>query len=129
MVRGWIPSTRRGRVVAGTVVAAPGVGVLALLGAIAAHPLLTTGDVLTLLGWWASDATAAVPGLLARAAATTPALADAGALALSAVSSPGMAIALLGAAWLTTMAAAWVVYRNVFAAREGFPRRVGGHAR
>ncbi|MEX0856403.1 MAG: zf-HC2 domain-containing protein, partial [Gemmatimonadota bacterium] len=62
----WIvPTSRWGRVAAGSLVVAPAVGLLTIAGIIIAHPLLAPGDLVAFVGWRSSAlARAAFEGLI-----------------------------------------------------------------
>ena len=110
-----LPSTPRGWTGLGAIASLPALGVLALMGAVTAHPLLTLGGLATFLSWRVAD------GFQAAMAWGSQWLADsavAGALweaASAASASPSLAVAGLMALWALTLASAWILYRNVIA--------------
>ena len=112
---GMLPSTPRGWAGLGAVASLPALGILALVGAVTAHPLLTLGSLATFLSWRAADAFQAAvawaSGWLADSAVASAIWEAAGALA----ASPSIAVAGLMALWALTLASAWVLYRNVIA--------------
>ncbi len=114
-VLGIVPATRQARAFAAGLVLAPALGVLVLFAAVVANPLLTPVDLAAYLSWLASDALRAGFDWVVAEAAGSPILLQVVALTQLVVSSPASALSLVGAVWLTTMAAAWVLYRNIVA--------------
>lgn len=111
--RRLVPSTRKGWALAGGAVAAPAVAVAAGLGAVIAHPLLTLGDLAAFLWWRAGDVAGGagswVLGRLVESPVTTW-LWTVGELGSA---TPQLAVGGLIFLWAATLAAAWVLYRNV----------------
>jgi len=112
---GMLPSTPRGWAGLGAVASLPALGILAVVGAVTAHPLLTLGSLATFLSWRAADAVQAAlawaSGWLADSAVASVLWEAVSALA----ASPSIAVAGLMALWALTLASAWVLYRNVIA--------------
>jgi anti-sigma factor RsiW len=109
-----VPTTRRGWALATSVVAAPAVAFLALVGAVAAHPLLSVSDLFAFFGWQGSALARTGfsrllqevfgSGLVLRGyEAVQPLLA-----------SPAMLGSAALLTWLAIGTAGWVMYRNVF---------------
>jgi anti-sigma factor RsiW len=113
--RRLLPSTRRGWILAGGVAAAPTVGLVALVAAVVGNPMVGAGDLLTFLGWRATD----LLGSLATAALaffTETRLAGAlwQALLGLAQASPLALAALFLGAMACLASASVVVYRNLY---------------
>lgn len=111
--RGLVPSTRRGWALAGGVVAAPAVALVAALGAVVAHPLLTMGDLVAFAWWRMSDLVGAAGTWALSQVVANPLLAQVWGLVELAAASPGVAAGGLLVLWTAMLGAAWVLYRNV----------------
>lgn len=110
-----VPSTRGGRAVAAGVLTAPVLGLVALFGAVLAHPLLGPLELVAFLSWRTSDLLRSAFEWAMQHASGSRVLLQAASIWEALFSSPAVAVSLLGAVWLTTMAAAWILYRNVVA--------------
>jgi anti-sigma factor RsiW len=111
--RSLVPSTRKGWALAGGIVAAPTVGLLVVLGAVAAHPLLTVGDLAAFVSWRAGDAVGAMAGWVLGQMMGSPLLSQAYGWLEVVAASPGIAVTGLLALWAVMLGAGLVLYRNV----------------
>jgi hypothetical protein len=119
-----VPTTRRGRIVASSAVAAPAVGVLALLGLVVAHPLLTLGDLFAFFGWQGSTLARTGFSRLVQELVGSGFVLQAYEATQVLLASPGMLTAAGALTWLATMTAGWVMYRNVLAPFSSSRQRV-----
>lgn len=110
-----VPSTRRGWIAAGTLVAMPTLGLVVLVAAVVSNPVVGMGDLVTFLGWRIIDALGSLAaGTLALFTETRLAAALWQALLAFVQASP-LALSLFFL--LTTggvAAATFVVYRNLY---------------
>jgi anti-sigma factor RsiW len=110
-----IPSTGKGWAWMAAALSLPSIGILAVLGAIVAHPLLTLEGLVAFMRWRLSDGIQLGMTWLTERTFQSPIVVwlwDAGAVF---VAAPGLALAAFIALWAVTMAAGWVVYRHVIA--------------
>ncbi len=114
-----VPVTRRGWVAAGTLMAMPTVGLLALVAAVVTNPVVGFGDLVTFLGWRVTDALGGLAaGTLALFTETRLAAALWQALFAFVQASP-LALSLFFLLTMGTVAAAAVVvYRNLYRPHE-----------
>ena len=111
--RGLLPTGRKGWALAGGVVAAPAVGLAAAMVAVVAHPLLTVADLAAFLWWRTGDAATAMGGWAIQQAVEAPVPAAVYDVFGAVAGSPGLAAAGLAVIWSATVAAGWVLYKNV----------------
>ena len=123
--RGLLPNTRAGWAVATALVAAPALGVLALIAVLLLNPLLTAGDLIAFASW-------RVEGLLQLASASVmqwiggaPVPFPEGGALRALFASPGLAAVGLGGVWALVSAAGWVIYVHVVA--PAFPTSRHAH--
>ncbi len=120
--RKLIPSTRKGWTVAGGIAAAPVAALLAVVGGVVLHPLLTFRDLGIYLFLRGSEWTQVGVGWITTQVVETPALYWLLTLLESAMAAPAVALGGLVALWGVTLASAWVLYRQVIA-----PMRMATH--
>lgn len=111
--RKLVPSTRRGWALASGAVAAPAAAVVAALGAVVAHPLLTVRDLAAFVSWRLGDLVGAAGTWALGRFVDSPFLAQTWGLVELIATSPGVAVGGLLALWSVTLGAAWILYRNV----------------
>jgi anti-sigma factor RsiW len=124
--RGLLPATRGGWAVATMLVAAPALGLLALIAVLLLNPLLTAADLIAFASWRAEGllqlASASVMQWLGGAPVPFPE----GGPVRAVFASPGLAVVGLGGAWALVSAAGWVIYVHVLA--PAFPTSRHAHA-
>jgi len=110
------PRTRRGWLVAGSLAAAPSVGVVAVVASIVLSPLLSFPDLLIFFRWRAFDAVGSLAGRVLATLAETPLLyASWEALSGLLQASPLALLAAFTVATALVATATFVVYRNLIA--------------
>lgn len=119
--QGLLPDTPRGWAWLATAASLPAVGVLAMLGAVVAHPLLTLEGLALFLRWQIADGFTVAGGWMAQRVMDSPALLQLWEAAGVLLAAPGLAVTLLLALWAATLVSAWILYRNVIA-----PSTLGG---
>jgi anti-sigma factor RsiW len=109
-----IPTTRKGWSFLGAMASVPALLIVAVVGAVLAHPLLSWGGLATLLRWRVAEGVETLMGQAVQRLVDSPLLLSIwdGVSALAA--TPTLALAGLGAAWTLSFLAMWVLYRNVF---------------
>ncbi|HEY7515606.1 MAG TPA: zf-HC2 domain-containing protein [Vicinamibacteria bacterium] len=124
--RGLLPTTRKGWVFATALLAAPALGVVALIAVLLLNPLLTPADLFAFAGWRVQGflqlASASVMQWLGGAPVPFP---EGGPLR-AVFASPGLAAVGLGGLWALVSAAGWVIYVHVLA--PAIPTRRHAHA-
>lgn len=110
-----VPSTPGGWVWLAFIASLPTLGLAGLLGAVAAHPLLSVGGLATFLRWQAANGMDAIWSGLMEWTLQVPALPWLLEAATVLLASPSLALALFAATWMTAVAAGWVLYRNMIA--------------
>ena len=115
VARGLLPSTRRGWVTLGVLAGAPAVGMIALLSAVALHPLLTLDDLLAFGVWRISGLARFGISWTFQTVTNSSLLFQGYALVQALASSPAIALTALLAIWSMVAAAGWILYRNVLA--------------
>jgi len=111
----WLlPSSSRGWALAGGLVVAPAFGILVVLGALLLHPLLGPGEVIAFVGRQAASVFQS--GLLRAVAmvSQSPISLPVQGLIQTLIDAPGTAATAILAAWGSTAAAGWILYRNLF---------------
>lgn len=116
------PTTGRGWAWLGGVVSLPAVGLLAILGAVFAHPLLTFEGLAAFAQWRLADGLQGVFASLTGWIMESPLLLTGWELATEVAASPGAAVAGAAGLWILVLVSAWIFYRNVIA-----PSFVAGH--
>lgn len=126
-VRSLRPRSRRGWMVAGGTLAAPGVALATLVALVASHPLVSMGDLGAFLWIQAAGAVSTAAGQMAGGLVESMAVFWAYTLASGVVSAPLQfaAIGLAGAG--VTAWAAWIFHRNL--TLPSLPSMVGSYAR
>ena len=118
-VRGMLPRSRRAWAAVSGVAVTPAVTLGLVLWTLASHPTLTAGAVASFLGWKASAlvgmAWEAVAGQALQSAGLFEAYSFFGSLPWSPATLAGALVALS----VGTVAATWVLYRNLFTPRPG----------
>lgn len=126
-VRSLRPRSRRGWMVAGGAIAAPGVALATLAALVASHPLVSLGDLTAFLWIQVTGALSGVAGQMAGGLVESMAVFWAYTLASGVVSAPlqyaAIALAVVGA----TGWAAWIFHRNL--TLPSLPSLVGSYAR
>lgn len=113
--RTLIPATPRGWTVAGGLVAAPSLGVLAAVVGVVAHPLLTFRDLGIYLSWQVTEAAAAAWSGVMELAVGNPWAATLAQALLGIAESPALAAVAMLALWAATLLAGSVLYRYLIA--------------
>ncbi|MEX2526348.1 MAG: zf-HC2 domain-containing protein [Gemmatimonadota bacterium] len=126
-IRSLRPRSRRGWMVAGGAIAAPGVALATLAALVASHPLVSMGDLAAFLWIQTTGAVSAVASQMAGGMLESMAVFWAYTLASGVVSAPLQfaAIALAGVG--ITGWAAWIFHRNL--TLPSLPSLVGSYAR
>lgn len=119
----FLPSTPRSWGLLGAVAAIPSLALALTVGVVAAHPLVSWGALATFLRWRLGDWMGAGSAWASQQLLGTPLASTLWDTATALVAAPGAALALLFGAWTLTLAAVWVLYRNVLAP----PPQVGRH--
>ena len=112
---GLLPATGRGWALLCAFLALPTLGVVAALGLVALHPLLSVGSVVTFLLWRGGDLLQATVGQGWERLVESTLAYELWSIAEGMLASPSLAIALVLSFWLTSLVASWVLYRNVIA--------------
>jgi anti-sigma factor RsiW len=113
--RRLVPSTGRGWAWLAGTVSLPGLGVLAVLGAVLAHPLLSLEGLAHFARWRVADGVQAFFAWSAAWLVDSPMLATIWEMTTSVVASPGAALAGIIALWTLVLVSGWVFYKNVIA--------------
>jgi anti-sigma factor RsiW len=121
---GLLPATGRGWAVLCALLALPTLGVVAALGLVALHPLLSVGSMVTLLLWKGGELLQATIGQGWERLVDSTFGYELWSIAEGMLASPSLAIALVLSFWLTSLVASWVLYRNVIAPAHMVNRNV-----
>ena len=119
----FLPSTPRAWGVLGAVAAVPMLVIMTLVGAVVAHPLVSWEALATFLRWRVADGLGAAGAWASQWLIQSPLAMTVWEMASQLTAAPGAALALLVGAWTLTLAAVWVLYRNVLAPSP----QVGNH--
>jgi len=111
----FVPTTPGSWGVLGAVAVVPTLVVMTLVGAVVAHPLVSWEALATFLRWRVADGLGAAGAWASQWLIQSPVAMAAWELAGQLAAAPGAALALLIGAWTLTLAAVWILYRNVLA--------------
>ena len=110
-----LPSTRRAWTIASAFAAAPSMAVVAVLGMVFFHPLLTVADLFAFVTWRVTDLAQVGFAWTIQQIAESSLLFQGMTLVQTLLSSPGVTLAGAVGVWTTLATAGWIFYRNVVA--------------
>ncbi|TVR66538.1 MAG: hypothetical protein EA422_01760 [Gemmatimonadales bacterium] len=111
----FLPATPRSWGLLGALAAIPSLALVAAVGAVVAHPLVSWGALATFLRWRVGDWVGTGGAWVSQQLLGTPLATTLWDAAAALAAAPGAALALVMGAWTLSVAAAWILYRNVLA--------------
>jgi len=111
--RRLVPESPRGWAAAAALVSIPMIPLIAVIGAVLAHPLLSFGALASFVRWRAGDALLGIAGFIATEFVSHPVTYWLWEGLGAAAAAPGLAMVALFSGWAAAAVSAWILYRHL----------------